>query len=89
VEEGRHHIHRLEEEIAVRKKAEEKCSIVTIRWKQLLEEERAERRKQVDDYKMEIMRLELLLKEEGAKRHKLVGDKYSDIKVGFSFAHWT
>jgi hypothetical protein len=88
----------LEKEIALRKKAEEKYDMETIKWKQLLEKEQActhtleanlaVLRKQVDDDKVEIMRLKLLSKEEGAKRHKLVRDKYSDIKVGFSFAHW-
>jgi hypothetical protein len=87
----------MEEEMAVRKKTVEGYEMETTRWKQLLEREQActhrlelERSllwKQVDNNKVEIKRLEQQLIEEGANLHKLVRDKYSDVKVGFSFAH--
>jgi hypothetical protein len=89
--------HSLEKIIAQKKKTEEAYEKEKIRLKLQLEKERAHEhsleeklallRKQKDGSKVDIKRLELLLKKGGAKHHKLVRDKYSDVKVGFSFAH--
>jgi hypothetical protein len=87
----------LEKKIALKKKTEEAYEMEKIKLIQKLEKEQSFKhslkaklsllRKQEDDNKVEIKRLKLLSKEGGAKRHKLVRDKYSDVKVGFSFAH--